>query len=115
MINPNGIIFGNNASLNIGGSFLASTASAFKFADGTMYSTIILQTTPLLTVSAPIGLQFGTTATQIHVTSQASTDGVTNSFRLPKGLGVQSGNTLSLIGGNLVLEGGNLTVPGGKI
>lgn len=114
-INPNGIVIGNNANLDIGGSILASTASAFKFADGTVYSAILPHSIPLLTVTAPTGLQFGTTATPVRVTSQASVDGVTNSYGYPLGLKVPSGKTLSLIGGNVVLEGGNLTAPGGQI
>jgi filamentous hemagglutinin family protein len=60
LINPNGIIFGKDARLDIGGSFLASTASSLNFADSTQFSTTGSQTTPLLSISMPLGLQLGT-------------------------------------------------------
>ncbi|MBE9018570.1 filamentous hemagglutinin N-terminal domain-containing protein [Chroococcidiopsidales cyanobacterium LEGE 13417] len=101
LINPNGIIFGPNASLDVKGSFLASTASSLNLADGTQFSTIAAQNSPLLTVSVPIGLQFGNRAAEIRVQSAS--------------LEVQPGKTLGLLGGEIVSEGGYLNAPGGRI
>jgi filamentous hemagglutinin family protein len=110
LLNPNGIIFGPNAQLDIGGSFLASTASSLNFADGTQFSATAPQTTPLLTVSVPLGLQFGGTGGSIRNQSQA-----TNSSAYPGGLQVQPGKTLALVGGNVSLDGGRLLAPGGAV
>jgi len=43
LLNPHGIIFGPNASLNIGGSFLASTANAVEFGE---YGEFLGQSSP---------------------------------------------------------------------
>ncbi len=115
LINPNGIIFGKNAALDIGGSFLATTASSINFADGTKFSAIQPQTTPLLTVTAPIGLQFNATAAPIRNQSQASINNAINILNQPAGLQVPTGKTLALIGGNVMLDGGNLTVESGQV
>ncbi|QFS42986.1 filamentous hemagglutinin N-terminal domain-containing protein [Nostoc sphaeroides] len=109
LINPNGIVFGPNASLQIGGSFVASTASSLNFADGTKFSATDIQTKPLLTVSVPIGLQFGATAAPIQNQSQAFSNGAT------VGLQVQPDKTLALVGGDITLSGGNLTAASGRI
>ncbi|MBW4427203.1 MAG: filamentous hemagglutinin N-terminal domain-containing protein [Nostoc desertorum CM1-VF14] len=115
LINPNGIVFGPNASLNIGGSFVASTASSLNFADGTKFSATSPQTTPLLTLSVPIGLQFGATAAPIRNQSQAAPDGAMNIFGQGVGLQVQEDKTLALIGGEITLEGGNITAKDGRV
>ncbi len=117
LINPNGIIFGANARLNIGGSFLASSAINIKFADGTIYSARPAPNTPLLTVSAPIGLDIGNNSGAITVRGQGH-DLSGTPFRRKDyntGLQVEPGQTLALVGGKINLDGGILTAPGGHV
>lgn len=106
LLNPNGFIFSRNASLNIGGSFLASTASRLNFADGTWFSAAAPQTNPLLTISVPIGLQFAGSPGPIHLQGTGHNLISAASGSLPvigagsssTGLRVQTGKTLALVG-----------------
>ncbi len=59
LLNPNGILFGENATLDVAGSFLATTAEKFDFGDDLEFSAINPQTAPLLTVTLEPGLQAG--------------------------------------------------------
>ncbi|MDY6897043.1 MAG: filamentous hemagglutinin N-terminal domain-containing protein, partial [Cyanobacteriota bacterium] len=80
LINPSGIIFGENSRLDIGGSFLGSTASSILFEDGFNYSAIDSQQEPLLTVSVPLGLQMGRNPGEIQVKGTGSNLNNTNIF-----------------------------------
>ncbi|MEB3357347.1 MAG: filamentous hemagglutinin N-terminal domain-containing protein [Synechococcales bacterium] len=122
LLNPNGIIFGADASLNVGGSFIATTAERIDFADGTRFSAVNPEADPLLTVSVPIGLQFGRTPGSIVNLSIAPLlDGDGNVVVGDQGnpffggLQVPAGQTLGLLGGDVVLPGGVLTVASGRI
>jgi filamentous hemagglutinin family protein len=85
LLNPNGIVFGPNATLDLAGSFLATTASRIKFGDRE-FSAIDPQV-PLLTVSVPTGLGFGQTVGDINI------DGAQ--------LSAGNGKTLAFIGGDV--------------
>ncbi|GFE70825.1 filamentous hemagglutinin N-terminal domain-containing protein [Chroococcus sp. FPU101] len=119
IINPMGFIFGPKAKLEIGGSFIASSASSIKFADGQEYG-VNHPESPVLTVAVPIGLQFGQNPGSIINRSQSlplnennpPTQGKPQTF---SGLRLKSDQTLALIGGNVTLENGNITVLPGRV
>jgi len=116
LINPNGIIFGQNARLDVGGSFTATTANAVGLGDTGLFSASEPATSNLLTVR-PSALFFNAVApgTIVNQSRARSLSGQTNSLRGPVGLQVPAGQTLALIGGNVAIEGGNLTAAGGRI
>jgi filamentous hemagglutinin family protein len=122
LLNPRGIIFGQNATLNIGGSFLATTANQINFADGTQFSAVNPQPVPLLTVSIPIGLQFGSDPGGIvnqSLATQLDSEGnpifSNRGKAVAVGLQVQPGQTLALVGGNVTLSGGRIRTEAGRI
>ncbi|MBD2435493.1 filamentous hemagglutinin N-terminal domain-containing protein [Nostoc sp. FACHB-110] len=118
LLNPAGIIFGQNASLNIGGSFIGTTANSIKFADGTEFSAVQSAGKPLLTMSVPVGLQIGQNSGGITVEGLGHRL-ITGSFtpldrsQNPTGLQVKSGNTVALIGNQVKFSGGIVAVNGG--
>ncbi len=102
LINPNGILFGENAFLDIGGSFIGSTADSFKFNDGREFSAINPQDKPLLSINVPLGLQYG----------KNQTGNINNSGNLS----VDNGKSITLIGnsfenlGKIKTDGGQISV-----
>ncbi|MGC9503106.1 filamentous hemagglutinin N-terminal domain-containing protein [Baaleninema sp.] len=108
LLNPNGIVFGENAQLDIGGSFFASTANRIEFADGTSFNTDSVSN-PILSVSVPVGLGLGSQPGAIANRSQ-----VRDSEGNPLGLSVDSGETIALVGGDIEFDGGIVSIPQGQ-
>ena len=122
MINPAGIIFGEGARLDIGGSFYGSTASSILFEDGE-FSAADLENLPLLTVNAPIGLGFRdnpgdivnrSDLAEISLFEDETGSEFTEIERI--GLQVNEGKNIALIGGDILIDNsaistfrGNLT------
>jgi len=117
LLNPNGIVFGPNARLDIRASFVASTANSIKFADGFEFSAKNAQTTPLLTVSVPLGLQFGANRQRIQVIGDGQGVRTFNDSIMDNkpALRMPENQTLALVGGEVSLEGATLKTAGGRI
>ncbi len=107
LLNPQGIEFGENARLSLGGGFLATTAEQIQFADGTVWGSSPSENPALLSVSAPVGVQFGETPGAIVNRSVAVDEGGT--------LGGLGGGLealrLSFLGGEVRFEGGQARSP----
>nr|WP_242020193.1 filamentous hemagglutinin N-terminal domain-containing protein [Trichocoleus sp. FACHB-40] len=100
LLNPNGIVFGPNASLDIQGSFVATTAEGIQLGDSGYFSAAQPQTSSLLSVS-PGALFFNAVANQpTSIINQGN---------------LATGKNLTLLAGNLdlqgqLLSGGDLTL-----
>jgi filamentous hemagglutinin family protein len=121
LINPNGIIFGANARLDIAGSFMATTANSIIF-NNYQFSSTNPESPPLLTINVPLGLQFGANPGTIEVIGNGHDLTAVPPLFLPfgrqssdSGLQVEPGNTLALVGGNITITGGVVTAESGRI
>ncbi|MEQ9358121.1 two-partner secretion domain-containing protein [Coleofasciculus chthonoplastes] len=93
LLNPNGVIFGPNASLDVPGSFAASTSGGVVFDNGYTFSATNPDSPPLLTVTTPLGI-----SQWLPPTGEITSTG-----------NLSAGQDLSFIGQNIYLEGGQLT------
>ncbi|MGP1373585.1 MAG: two-partner secretion domain-containing protein [Almyronema sp.] len=100
LLNPNGFLFGPNAQLDLRGSFTASTANRFTFADGSVWGMTSTPPSQLLSLSVPVGVQAGDRP-QGNVTNQAQ-------------LRLAAGQRLTLFG-STVTQTGTLTAPAGTL
>jgi filamentous hemagglutinin family protein len=116
LINPNGIVFGKNARLNVNGSFLATTADSIEFEDSNAFSASDPREPSLLSVTIPTGLRFGRnpgsiinrSGTLSHLDSDTGSES-SGSLHVPPG------KTLALVGGDIVFDGGRLSTPGATV
>ena len=100
-LNPAGIMFGPNASLDVQGSFHVSTADYLRFVDGRRFDAKN-PINSLLTVAPPEAFGF-LNNDPAPISIQGS------SIEVPER------KTLSIIGGDIKIQNGYLTVPSGQI
>ena len=102
LLNPNGVMFGSNAKIEVGGSFHVSTADYITFPGENVRFLASLSGPSMLSISDPVAFGFlGTNAGLISISSQ--------------GLTASPQKTLSFVGGDVRITGATLVARGGKI
>jgi filamentous hemagglutinin family protein len=112
LINPNGIIFGENAKLQVGGSFVGTTANAIQFGNEGFFRASASEV-PLLTVN-PSALFYQSANGSIQNKSSVLVGKDSTGLDV-YGLRVPDGQSLLLVGGEVNLNGGRLNAFGGRI
>jgi filamentous hemagglutinin family protein len=101
LMNPAGIVFGPNASLNVGGAAHFTTADYLKLSDGVQFTALPGPQDALLSV-APVAAFGFLVSNPAPITVEGST------------LSVSEGQTLSMVGGDITI-GSGLNASSGKI
>ncbi|MEH2184300.1 two-partner secretion domain-containing protein [Nostoc sp.] len=116
LMNPNGIIFGQNARLDIGGSFVATTSNAIGFGNQGFFSATNPNTPQLLTIN-PTALLFNQIRAASIENNSVAFSGLNQSTRFKRAMGlrVPDGKSLLLVGGDIKMDGGGLYAFGGRV
>jgi filamentous hemagglutinin family protein len=101
-LNPWGVVFGPNASLDVKGSFHVSTADYLRFEDGLKFNSAPSAADQVLSTASPAAFGF--------LTANPGPVYAVQSF-----LEVPTGETLSIVSGEIGLYGAYLWAPGGRI
>ncbi len=104
LLNPNGIVFGPKAKLDVNGSFLGTTADSILF-NNYQFSATEKNPAPdaLLTINIPIGLQLDNNQSKLEINTK------TEEFK------VKSEQFLTLIGGDITFDGAVILSPDSNI
>lgn len=97
LLNPNGIVFSANGSLNVGSSFLAGTATALGFSNGEL---VLSEANSKFSAATPNNFQFSL-ENAAPIINQGN-------------LAVRSGANITLAGGRIVSTG-SLNAPSGSV
>jgi filamentous hemagglutinin family protein len=113
LINPNGVVFGQNVQLNVGKAFTASTANGVDLVDGNggkyTFGISANGDAPLLTIDPNVFLNIS------RLNMGANLPGSSGIVTYGTLQTTNPGQYIGLIGGNVTMNGGKVIAPGGRI
>ena len=114
-LNPHGILFGPQASLDVGGSFVATTASGIQFGTQGSFNSNLSEDSSLLAIN-PSAFLFSQIGAGSITNSSRGDAGITPSGRSGIfGLRVPDNETFLLLGGDVKIDNGGLVVFDGQL
>ncbi|GAB4380375.1 MAG: hypothetical protein Kow00121_36490 [Elainellaceae cyanobacterium] len=115
LMNPNGILFGTGARLDVQGSFVGTTANAIGFGEQGFFSATNPELPSQLLVVSPSAFLFNQIPISRITNQSTSLSGNSPAGFAALGLRVPDGESLLLLGGDIAIDGGRLNAFGGEV